>query len=308
MDLSVVIGTYNRAHQLKGTLEALASQATPLSLAWEIVVVDNNSRDGTPEVVTTFARRSAVPVRYAFEPQQGQNHARNRGIREARGSVIAFTDDDVLPAPDWVAGIPAVMDRWNAWGVGGRILPRWEAAPPTWLVESRQLRGCLALMEFAESRVLVFPMRGQPQVWGANMAFRRELFDEVGEFDSCRGARAGKLYRGDETELINRALERGLRVAYDPTLTVFHRIGRERMWRAYFRKLAFDTGEGEVRSGATASGTKLLRAPRWLYRVAAAELRKWLIAALLRRRGVFERELEFWEAAGQLWGHWTGPK
>ena len=130
MQVSVVIGTYNRAHLLEGTLEALASQEVPGSLEWEIVVVDNNSRDATAQVTTAFSKTTATRVRYVFEPQQGLSHARNRGIREARGAIIAFTDDDVLPASDWIAEIAAAIDRWKADGVGGRILPRWETSPP----------------------------------------------------------------------------------------------------------------------------------------------------------------------------------
>src|SRR5947199_8224430 len=69
VQVSVVIGTYNRAHLLKGTLEALASQTVPSSLEWEIVVVDNNSRDTTAQVVTAFSKTIATPVRYVFEPE-----------------------------------------------------------------------------------------------------------------------------------------------------------------------------------------------------------------------------------------------
>ena len=123
IQVSVVIGTCNRAHLLKGTLEALASQVVPTCLKWEIVAVDNNSRDATAQVVAAFSKTTATPVRYVFEPEPGVSRARNRGIKEARGSIIAFTDDDVLPAPDWIAQLLAAFDRWNAHGVGGRILP-----------------------------------------------------------------------------------------------------------------------------------------------------------------------------------------
>src|SRR5712691_3446735 len=229
MRVSVVIGTYNRAYLLEGTLKALASQEVPNSLKWEIVVVDNNSRDTTAQVVTAFSKTTATPVRYVFEAQQGLSRARNRGIKEARGSIIAFTDDDVLPAPDWIVQIAAAIDRWNAHGVGGRILPRWEASPPRWLTDNRHLLSLVAIMDFEASRLLALPLEARPQVWGANMAFRRELFEAVGEFDPRRGIVGKKLSRSEDTDLINRALEHGLKIAYDATLTVFHRIGSDRM-------------------------------------------------------------------------------
>src|SRR6476661_3558101 len=125
MQVSVVVATYDRARLLGATLEALAAQRVPAGLDWEIVVVDNASRDGTAELIRWFAKGSPVPVRAAFEARQGVSHARNRGIAEARGAILAFTDDDVTPAKDWVAEISASMDRWKAQGVGGRILPQW---------------------------------------------------------------------------------------------------------------------------------------------------------------------------------------
>src|SRR5262249_39831024 len=123
IQVSVVIGTFNRADLLGGTLRALVAQEGVESLRWEIVVVDNNSRDATPQVVAEVSTMTAIPVRYVFEPLQGLSRARNRGVLAARGAIIAFTDDDVIPAPDWIVQIGAAMDRWNAHGVGGRILP-----------------------------------------------------------------------------------------------------------------------------------------------------------------------------------------
>lgn len=304
MLVSVVIGTYNRAHLLKGTLEALAAQEAPDSLKWEIVVVDNNSRDTTAQVVTTFSMTTAIPVRYVFEPEQGLSRARNRGTREARGSIIAFTDDDVLPASDWIVQIAAAIDRWNAHGVGGRILPRWESRPPRWLIDNRRLLNRIAVMDFEASRLLERPLDAHPQVWGANMAFRRELFERVGEFDPRRGIVGEKLIRGEDTDLINRALKHGLKIAYDPALTVFHRIGSDRMRKAYFRKMMFDDAQVETRIEPGFGGRSFLGAPLWAYRVAFTDFWKWMGLVLLRRPGAFDQQLAWWSSAGRLSGYW----
>ncbi|HET8578453.1 MAG TPA: glycosyltransferase [Methylomirabilota bacterium] len=302
--ISVVIGTYNRARLLAGALRALAAQDVPDSLKWEIVVVDNNSRDTTAQLVADFSRSTAVPMRHVFESRQGLTHARNRGIREARGSIIAFTDDDILPAPDWIAQIAAALERWKAHGIGGRILPQWEAAPPRWLAENRHLWSRLAIMDSEESRLLTLPLGEQPKVWGANMAFRRELFDKVGGFDPRRGIVGTKLFRGEETELIKRALELGLTIAYDAGLTVFHRIGPDRMRKGYFRKLTFDDAEGEARVAPVVGRRCLLGAPLWLYRVAFTGFWKWLGLALLRRPGAFDQQLGWLWSVGKLSGYW----
>jgi glycosyltransferase involved in cell wall biosynthesis len=303
MQLSVVIGTYNRAHLLAGTLGALAAQQAPASLEWEIVVVDNNSTDSTAQAVAAFSPTTGTPVRYAFERRQGISNARNRGIREAQGSILAFTDDDVLPAPDWVSGVAAAMERWDAHGVGGRILPRWESERPRWLIENRRPLRLLALMEHAESAWLALPLKPHPQVWGANMAFRRELFDRVGEFDPRRGVMGERLLRGEESDLIERALDLGLKIAYDPTLTVFHRIGPDRMRKAYFRRLEFESARGEARLHSAGPGPTFLGAPLQGYRDAAADLGRWAGLAWSGRRN-FDRELRWWASLGSLSGHW----
>ena len=304
MQVSVVVGTYNRAPLLQGTLEALASQEVPDSLQWEIVVVDNNSRDTTAQVVTAFSKTTAIPVRYVFEPQQGLSRARNRGIKEARGSIIAFTDDDVLPAPDWIVQIAAAIDRWNAHGVGGRILPRWEALPPRWLTDNRRLLSLIAIMDFEASGLLALPLEAQPQVWGANMAFRRDLFETVGGFDPRRGIVGEKLSRSEDTDLINRALEHGLKVAYDATLTVFHRIGSDRMRKAYFRKMTVDHAQVGARTRPVFRGRSFLGAPLWSYRAAFTDFWKWVGSVLLGRPEAFDHQLAWLSSAGRLSGYW----
>jgi len=102
----------------------------------------------------------------------------------------------------------------------GRILPRWEASPPNRVTGNRLLLGRLAVMDCDEGRLLTFPLADWPQVWGANLAFCRELFDRVGTFDTAKGVKGTKLARGEEVDLISRALEQGARVAHDSSITV----------------------------------------------------------------------------------------
>jgi len=302
--ISVVVATYNRARLLAGVLGALGSQKVPDSPSWEIVVVDNNSRDATAEVVSAFATTTAVPVRYVFEPRQGLSHARNRGIQVASGDIVAFLDDDVLPQSNWVTGVVAAIHRWQADGVGGRILPRWESPPPVWLARNQRLLRLLAIMDYEESGLLSLPLAREPQVWGANMAFRREVFEKVGTFDPRQGRIGEKLFKGEESDLIRRALELGLRIAYDATITVFHRIGPDRMRKAYFRRLTFDRGEGQAQVASVVGERRLLGAPLPAYRVAFLGFWKWTQLLLRRRPESFDQELRWLRSVGELTGFW----
>ena len=100
--LTVLICSYNRAALLAETLEALARAETPAGCDVELVVVDNNSTDGTQTVIREAQARSARPLRAVVERAQGKGFALNRGLAASSGEVIALTDDDVLPAPDWL--------------------------------------------------------------------------------------------------------------------------------------------------------------------------------------------------------------
>src|SRR5690349_17754111 len=107
--ISVVVCTFNRARSLGRSLNALLALKPPPG-GYELIIVDNNSRDGTAEVVARASSQrgaSAPPVRYIFEPAQGLSRARNAGVRAARGRILAFTDDDTLVPPDWLLQLDA---------------------------------------------------------------------------------------------------------------------------------------------------------------------------------------------------------
>ena len=133
MDISVVICTYNRCRSLADSLESVANSRLPDSVEWEVVVVDNNSRDQTRQTVERFCQRYPQRFRYVFESDQGLSHARNAGIREARGAIIAFTDDDLTVEPTWLQNVTAPLRDEGPWaGTGGRILPAQTFAAPKW--------------------------------------------------------------------------------------------------------------------------------------------------------------------------------
>jgi glucosyl-dolichyl phosphate glucuronosyltransferase len=301
-DISIVIPTFNRASSLRLTLNALDRQLVPDSLTWEVIVVDNNSCDRTRSEVEDFSRTARIPVRYIFAAQQGVSHARNAGVASARAEVVGFTDDDADPARDWVATIATVMADTSADIVGGQIRPVWHRPPPAWLEHGTFLRSSLAIMDDTTPLTIV-DFTGLPMIWGANMAFRRKVFDRVGAFNPQRGAVGYKLYRGEETDLIRRAIEAGFRVVYDPRLFVTHRIGPDRMRVAYFARFAFDQLEGEAlveRASGELPGVVRVHA-----RVARQVVR-WVAAAVRRRPETLERWLECCAALGYASGFWKG--
>jgi len=134
MDASIIVCTYNRALSLRDTLRALRAQKTATLRDWEVIIVDNNSKDDTRKIVAE-AQREWPSLRYEFEGAQGLSHARNHGIAAAHGDVLLFTDDDVLPEPDWLDATLLGLEKHQADACGGFVAPIWETPPPPWLTE-----------------------------------------------------------------------------------------------------------------------------------------------------------------------------
>src|SRR5438309_1029686 len=133
MTITVILCTYNRYQSLRNALDSVAASVLAESVEWEVLVVDNNSNDQTRKVAQEFCTAHPHRFRYLFEPRPGKSHALNAGIREARGNIVAFMDDDVTVHQDWLQNLTAELrhDEWA--GAGGRIVPQWSFAPPRWL-------------------------------------------------------------------------------------------------------------------------------------------------------------------------------
>jgi hypothetical protein len=157
-------------------------------------------------------------------------------------------------------------------------------------------------MEFSETRTLSFPMTGTPQIWGSSMAFRREALDVGEPFNPLRGVTGARLWRGEEVEVLNRLLEQGRRVVYDPRIVVWHAIPAGRMERRYVRRLFFQTGEGESLAGRPMPGPRVLGVPRWLVRTVVERFVAYAGARVRGRADALDCELDLLEDAGRVWG------
>jgi glycosyltransferase involved in cell wall biosynthesis len=305
-DVSVIVCTYNRARLLEGALAAVGAQRTSPGLRWELVVVDNNSRDDTKDVVEAFKAGAPAPTSYVFEGRQGISHARNAGAGAAAAELLAFTDDDCRPEPTWLQKVVDSMQKWGADGLGGRILPQWSAPPPPWLARDQHLWTTLAMLNDSEvRRVEIGPWQRAHgfRVWGANMSFRRTAFNAVGGFDPLWGAKGKKQYAGEDIRFVRRVIEAGKIVMFDPAPTVWHLVGSERMRKGYFRKYSFYYGEGSAFYNGAPKGRHLFGIPPYLLRALGSHVAAWLRAALRRDPETFCYEREIHESIGYLSGY-----
>lgn len=246
MIVTIILCTYNRAHSLDTALESVLASALASHVDWELLVVDNNSRDRTREVINEFCLRHPGRVRYIFEAQQGHTRARNAGIRESRGEILAFVDDDVTVEPAWLDNLVGALRDGQWAGSGGRILPPQGFSPPPWLA----LRGPWgqggALCAQFDMGDTAQQITEEPP-YGANMAFRKEMFEKYGGFRTDLGHCGDGLIGNDDTEFGRRLMAGGERLRYEPLAVVYHSIPPDRLTKRYFRTWWFSFGRAQIR-------------------------------------------------------------
>ena len=232
VELSVVVSTYNRADRLPSALDALLAQSG--GIPYEIIVIDNNSTDDTAAVVLQIARNSSGRVRYAFEPRQGLSHGRNAGIALARAPIIAFTDDDVRVTPDWILQLKRAFDEHpDAGYVGGRVLPHWLSPAPRWLTTAHW--SPLALQDYGPEMLVSGRERAVCLV-GANLAFRKQVFERIGMFTASLGRVKDGIGSTEDHDMQLRAWRAGIHGFYVPSIVVVADVTRDRLQSPYHRR------------------------------------------------------------------------
>jgi glycosyltransferase involved in cell wall biosynthesis len=307
--VSVVLATRNRAALLAETLHALTRQRWPRD-RFEIIVADNGSIDDTRAAVLDAAARDGAPlVHYLYVAASGKSFAVNQALTLASGDLVAFTDDDVRPAPDWIERLAAAFDETGADFLAGRILPRWQTPPPAWL--SPSLYGVLAVPENGGERRPIDAPDADVTPIGANMAVRREVIDRVRGFRTDLGKLDGTLRTGEDHELLLRMLDAGFHGAYEPSAVVEHWVPSDRLTRGYFRAWQFQNGRDVARLEAFyAHGVRRwLRVPRYLWRRAMLDFLS-AVRALVRRdrRGRVAAAMRLIWFAGYVKEAWFGVR
>ncbi|HUA13993.1 MAG TPA: glycosyltransferase family 2 protein [Verrucomicrobiae bacterium] len=291
--MSVVLATYNRAPSLEKTLASFSNLVYPRNLELELLVVDNNSTDSTHQLVQGFCRSAAFCVRYLFEKRQGKSSALNHGISIAQGEIVAFTDDDVLLHPDWLANLIGTFERFDCSAVAGRVVPLWNHDRPEWL----EIAGQQAVVNFElgdEIKVIRVPPLG------ANSAFRRKVFAMHGRYRLDLGVSGTRhTITCEDTEFGLRLLNAGETIIYSPDAIVYHPVDPKRTTKKYFLDWYYYNGVSLTRTaGLPNFGAAYFGVPRWLYRELSADWIRWMLSVDRNRR--FNCKLRTYRSAGKI--------
>jgi len=231
--VSVVVSTYT-IDRLNDVLECISSLKRQTLRPLEIILVLDNDVG----LVDFYRSRVSGDVKIVVSDGFGLSNARNAGVKNAEGEIVAFIDDDAVADERWLENLVNSYDDPLVLGVGGLIKPIWESGRPIWFPEELDwIVGC-SYKGLPERKTYV------RNPIGCNMSFKRNIFEKVGYFRTDIGRLGKKPVAGEEAELAIRILEKvpGSKIVYDPVAVVHHRVPKLRTNLKYVARRSFAEG------------------------------------------------------------------
>lgn len=240
--LSVIICSYNRADYIIGAIDSLYHQTASKDL-YEVIIVDNNSRDNTKDICLTYiSTHRDCSIYYLEEKEQGASFARNTGSAMAKGELLTFMDDDAIAQNDFIEKIIRFFESHSGIaGLGGRIIAKYIPEVPKWM--SHYVSSLVGNFNYAEKTTAFkngkFPLESNTTVY-------KKDFDRVGGFTTALPGVKGTLRIGGEgKELLMKITSTGGLIYYDPSIIVHHIVEVKKLTREYLYRIASGIGRGE---------------------------------------------------------------
>jgi len=227
----------------------LCNQDKNEELDYEVIIVDNNSKDKTRECVESYMPKFQGRLRYLLEPKQGKSFALNLGISQAKGEIIAFTDDDCILERDYLMNICHTFQKYGqeVGILGGKILPKWSAGSyPDWLneiliqpvelnngipnVRKITFEGVLGILDYGDKEFIIDYGKENPEkrkFYGANIAFRKEILQKYGGFSVDKAIT-------EDTEICTRIFRARVKGVYAPGVKIYHKIQNKNFTPGYY--------------------------------------------------------------------------
>ena len=236
--ISIIICTYNRMEYLPNCLEHLKNQ-TAKKKFYEIIIINNNSSDKTELICNDYIlKNSEINVTYFLEKKPGLSNARNRGIKEAKGDILCFIDDDGFATANYVKTISKYasnINYSNYIAFGGKVIPCYnKGKEPIWI--SKYISGLVSEVDLGE-KVKSFNKKYPA---GCNMVFRKEFFEKHGGFNVDLHT------RGDDKYIFQKLRDNKYKILYLPELKVSHFIDDYRLEKNFIIRLSKIIGQSEA--------------------------------------------------------------
>ncbi|MBZ8182197.1 hormogonium polysaccharide biosynthesis glycosyltransferase HpsE [Oscillatoria salina] len=288
IDLTVAIPTYNGAKRLPLVLEKLHEQVDTENIAWEIIIVDNNSTDETARIVRDYQAnwQKPFPLKYCLETEQGAAFARKKAVKEAQGNLIGFLDDDTLPAPNWVAAAyKFAREHPQAGAYGSQVHGDYEVEPPA---NFDRIASFFAITERGDKPHLYEPsLKMLPP--SAGLVVRKQAWCENVPEQPFLSGRSGKsILNSEDLEVVMYIQNAGWEVWYNSEMEIYHQIKRDRLTREYLLYLMRSTGLARHH-------IRMLRLKPWqrplFFPLGLAKDLQKAIAYFLKNRNLLEKDV-----------------
>ena len=238
--VSIILCTHRseRYEDFVEAIDSLNAQSCDNEKLEIVVVVDGNRELYDRILKSGIEEADKVEVKVILnEKNMGLSESRNKGIKEAKGDVIAFFDDDAVADEDWLKELGGMYREYDAIAAGGRLMPKWITKKPKFLPEEYYWLVGATHKGFPEE---VAEVRN---TFGSNLSFKAEVLKALGGFRSEMGVKGKGLLQGEETELCERMREKfGRGVVYNPDAIVYHKVFPERLKMRFLLRRAFWQG------------------------------------------------------------------
>ena len=259
--LSIIICTYNRDRYLGDVLNSLTSQTADNSV-FEVIVIDNNSKDNTANICKSFAKENPlVDFKYEFEGKQGLSSARNKGIIVSNSDLIVYIDDDAIAEDDFVENLVLEFENHPDFdAMGGKVLPIYpDGKEPRWM--SSYIQRLVSKVDDGD-KTMEFKKKYPV---GCNMAFRKEIFKNIGGFNE------DLTLRSDDKFIFQKVRNAGLKTLYVPNVVVHHNIEAFRLEYDFIKNLSKLNGQTDrIRLRSEKPIFSLLKLIDYLFKLAAS--------------------------------------
>jgi glycosyltransferase involved in cell wall biosynthesis len=230
--ISICVCTLKRPRMLERLLREVAQLRTADLFTYSVVLVDNDAQQSAKDVAVRVGKETGLAIRYDVEPERNISLARNRSVRNADGSLIAFIDDDEFPGHDWLLNHFRVLTSSGADGVLGPVRPHFDGEGPTWLVKS----GLLERSSLKTGEVI----RDSIHTRTGNVLIRKSVFTDTGVFFDPRYGLVG----GGDRIFFKETMAKGKVFVWSNEGCVFEIVSPGRQNRSYYVKRAWSRGVG----------------------------------------------------------------
>ena len=294
--LSIIICTYNRESILSRSLQSLGKIIMPRDCNCELIIVDNNSKDNTKDIVSKFLNKPKFTTKYIYEGRQGKSFALNTGISASRGEILVFTDDDVEFDKNWLVEIMKTFEEYNCAAIGGKIIAVFDTNKPKWMITDTHFPFMSAIVNFDNGPSHCVLNRSP---YGANMAFKRSVFNDYGLFRTDIGPNNSNLMKGEDSEFCSRVRNKGIEIIYCPNAVVYHPVEPERTKKQYFVSWYYNYGKYIVRTKIIPDNyNNIFNIPMWLVKECVIATFGWIICFNMNER--FVKKLILSEVLGKM--------